>query len=363
MSTITENTIEGCIYGMAVGDAWGHPTEFKTHEQILQSDAKRPKRLVITDDTQMSLYNTEALKRLSTYKAGYLSDLATNSDKQDNVRKIFAEEHLKFQVDRDNNRAPGLTVMRALQDYRESVQVTGLEGSSLNNSRGCGTVMRAPWIGLFNETRENIALLAILQSETTHGDGQAAICSAIAALAVRDLVNNELLIDQPSAKGRLLAIEAYAKQTAEFVGNICSTITESDSYKNDVKSFILDYLDSLYLETVNASEEDLNNPDFDICKIFGQGWIANEALLCALAAFAIHQDNSYEGIRRLVRTNGDSDSIAAIGGAFFGVAHGYSELYNKFYDDGGPIHGSFEHRYELELIDAIRFYRSLEHTV
>lgn len=363
LNAITEDIIEGCIYGMAVGDAWGYPTEFKTHVQILEKEVKRPETLVITDDTQMSLYNTEALKRLSTYKSNYLSDLATNVDKQNNVRKIFAEEHLKFQVDPDNNRDPGMTVMSALQAYRESAQITGLEGSSLNNSRGCGTVMRSPWIGLLNETRENIALLSILQSETTHGDGQAGVCAAIAALTVKDLINDKLDLNQPTAKSRLLTIETYAKETAEFISDIQSNITQSSNYKNDVKDFINSYLDDLYITTLKTDEESFKNPDFDICTVFGQGWIANEALLCALASFAIHQEDTYEGIRRLVRTNGDSDSIAAIGGSFFGAAYGYSKLQEQFFNDGGSIQGSFEHRYELELVDAIRFYRSLEHSV
>ena len=135
----------------------------------------------------MSLYNTWALQRI--LKLENLDDLLENGAKQGEVRRIFAEQHLRFEVDPDNGRAPGMTVMTALHHYRRSSQLTGLEGSELNNSKGCGTVMRAPWLGFLDQPRETVAMLSVLQSETTHGHPQAALCSAIAALFVIDIAD------------------------------------------------------------------------------------------------------------------------------------------------------------------------------
>ncbi|MEV6705434.1 ADP-ribosylglycohydrolase family protein, partial [Micromonospora wenchangensis] len=56
----------------------------------------------------------------------------------------------------------------------------------------------------------------------------------------------------------------------------------------------------------------------------GEGWIAEEALATALLCVLRHPDDPVAAIGRGATTAGDSDSIAALAGAFLGAAHGMS---------------------------------------
>lgn len=60
----------------------------------------------------------------------------------------------------------------------------------------------------------------------------------------------------------------------------------------------------------------------DVCEQTGQGWIAEEALASALHAALRHPDDSVAALGRACATNGDSDSIACLAGAFHGAAYG-----------------------------------------
>jgi ADP-ribosylglycohydrolase len=68
----------------------------------------------------------------------------------------------------------------------------------------------------------------------------------------------------------------------------------------------------------------LSTPDDgdDVCRATGEGWIAEEALATALHAAVRHADDSVAALGRAAATNGDSDSIACLTGAFHGAAYG-----------------------------------------
>lgn len=66
----------------------------------------------------------------------------------------------------------------------------------------------------------------------------------------------------------------------------------------------------------------LARPDdgLDACLATGEGWIAEEALATGLYCAIRHADNPVRCLVRAARTSGDSDSIAALAGAFTGAA-------------------------------------------
>ncbi|AXX31395.1 ADP-ribosylation/Crystallin J1 [Actinosynnema pretiosum subsp. pretiosum] len=70
----------------------------------------------------------------------------------------------------------------------------------------------------------------------------------------------------------------------------------------------------------------LSRPDdgADPCQGAGEGWIAEEALATGLQCAVRHADDPVAALVRAARTSGDSDSIAALAGAFAGAAHGMS---------------------------------------
>jgi len=351
------DSIAGAIYGMALGDAWGYPTEFMDHFQILAERPGPPRLLKVTDDTQMSLYNLRAVRRI--FAEGIdLTDLLDDRELQNRVRRIFADEHLEFGIDPDNNRAPGNTVMGALRAYRYSERATGLEGSSLNESKGCGTVMRAPWLGLLPLDRSTVIALAILQSQTTHGHSVATLSSAVTALVARDLFKSSLSPIQGPARNRVVAMLYKLIELANEVGELQSNLIADGEILNGLWDF-RSSLEDLIRALQSVPNESLLNESRDICDWLGQGWVGDEALFCAAGALAIYGEDSFSGINRLVFSNGDSDSIAAVGGSFLGILGGYETLEAQARSRGCSILGSFEPRYEDELAHAGAFISQL----
>jgi len=351
------DSIAGAIYGMALGDAWGYPTEFMDHFQIMDERPAPPRLLKVTDDTQMSLYNLRAMRRILAEGID-LGNILQDRELQSRVRRIFADEHLEFAVDPDNNRAPGNTVMGALRAYRSSERITGLEGSSLNESKGCGTVMRAPWLGLLPLERSTVIALAILQSQTTHGHSVATLSSAVTALLARDLFEGNLEpIDGP-ARNRVVAMLYRLIDLANEVGELQSNLIADGEILNGLWDF-RSSLENLIRSLQAVPQEALLNESRDICDWFGQGWVGDEALFCAAGALALYGEESFAGINRLVFSNGDSDSIAAVGGSFLGILGGYDALATQARSRGCSIRGSFENRYEDELARAGAFISGL----
>ncbi|MGQ4535601.1 ADP-ribosylglycohydrolase family protein [Dermabacteraceae bacterium P13264] len=139
-----------------------------------------PSPLVVSYDTQMSLYTLLAIRRILPWLDG--ADLAADATLQQRVRVAFADKYLDFFQDPDNNRAPGQTVMRALLDYSRSPKTTGVEGSLLNDNKGCGTIMCAPWLSLLNLTEPIIAWRRPCNPKTTHDHPAATLSAATAAI-------------------------------------------------------------------------------------------------------------------------------------------------------------------------------------
>jgi ADP-ribosylglycohydrolase len=198
-NTLTKDErIKGMIYGSALGDAWGYVTEFSRIADILFDRPEVPSPLVITDDTQMSLYNMKAIGDIAeTFKDRTDGDVLKAVDgaavrRQKDVLRIFAHRHIEYHLDPNNNRAPGIAVSESLDKLNHLVtfseEFTGREGAEGNNSKGCGTIMRAPWIGALNVSNESVVNLALLQSQTTHDHPVAWLSAGVAALLVHKIL-------------------------------------------------------------------------------------------------------------------------------------------------------------------------------
>lgn len=338
--------LKGMIYGSALGDAWGYKTEFMKIDKILKEQPSIPDELVVSDDTQMSIYNIRAIEEIfQDYSFDDLNTIASDEDMQNAVRRVFAEHHLVWLKDPRNDRAPGMTCLEALDRYsRMSVKITGGEGAWGNNSKGCGTVMRAPWLGVLPLNRDTLVVLSILQSETTHGHSTASISSAVATLLVNDLFNenhNLLGNDEVLTIGSKI-LEEIKNMDIPLIRNSMIGVEEVE------KAF------------ANASDQwgkfFHSQEEYDMTVLFGEGWVAEEALIAAVAAASLYSpsflNNSLRGIKRLVYTNGDSDSIAAVGGSFLGAYNGYSSF-------DYPIEDHIEEFYKKELAHVYNFLLSL----
>jgi ADP-ribosylglycohydrolase len=180
--------------------------------------------------------------------------------------------------------APGLTCLSALR--------SGLMGSTswpLNDSKGCGGVMRvAPW-GAFAAWRwqpEEIYRTGVELAAITHGhpDGQHA--SGALAVTVAELV-----------RGRNLA-QALEVVLPLTTARIQKVITEAASL---------------------GEGGDLNPNEIE--ERLGAGWVGDEAYGIALAA-AIAAPDLQTGLLAAVNHSGDSDSTGSICGNLLGSLFG-----------------------------------------
>lgn len=112
---VAKQRAAGCLFGLALGDALGAETEFLSVSDILHRfppDGPRapeghPAR--VTDDTQMTLAVGEALLEAARpYSARTL---------EQPLRRAF----VAWASSPDNNRAPGITCMRACDNLARSM--------------------------------------------------------------------------------------------------------------------------------------------------------------------------------------------------------------------------------------------------
>ncbi|NIS63715.1 MAG: hypothetical protein GTO05_00950, partial [Gemmatimonadales bacterium] len=137
----------GCLLGLAVGDALGAPVEFLTDTAIRDRYGRDGITDLVpwdphaagsyTDDTQMSLATAHGL--LAAFRRHARDGSA---DPVSSVHAAYGA-WLETQADPRQCRAPGQTCMAALASGRR-----GTIDQPLNNSKGCGGVMRMAPVGL-----------------------------------------------------------------------------------------------------------------------------------------------------------------------------------------------------------------------
>ena len=304
--------VEGCLFGLALGDALGAPTEFVRFDAIVEKwgpmGPEEPPLPVasVTDDTQMALAVGSALMRMA--------DPSDSAQWYDALRSAF----LEWYYDLDNNRSPGITCMQSMgniaskKHWRDATAV---------GSKGCGANMRVQPVGLLTDRHgfhvKKRAALAQLQGAITHGHPTALTASELTAHAIHLLLSGLAPEELP---GRLLS---YAESQRgvyheDVLGNLWERAGESsdNAYSTHGWNEMMDVLGKLQtaLETPDR--------DGDPGKRTGHGWIAEEALATALHCFLLFPDDPVMTIRRGAATGGDSDSIACIAGALAGVYHG-----------------------------------------
>ena len=285
---MTSMRATGSLFGLAYGDALGKPVEFKKYPEIVAAfgpggPTELPKKALVTDDTQMALAVGRALLE------------------EGDLEKNLATNFIRWMKSPDNNRAPGNTCMRACLklDY-------GLpwRQASIRGSKGCGANMRVTPVGLVKAYDDDTAAhLAQLQAAMTHGHPTALAAAELTAFAVRFLVNGaavqelpELLIERCRSQREVVRLDGFSSPEG---WDECREALEN-------------------LKVVLSTKDDGG----DVCGRTGEGWVAEEALASALHAALRHPEDSVAALGRACATNGDSDSIACLTGAFHGAAYG-----------------------------------------
>ncbi|WP_433391001.1 ADP-ribosylglycohydrolase family protein [Micromonospora sp. KLBMP9576] len=297
----------GSLFGLAYGDALGKPTEFLTVAEIVRRYGPTGPRdlagdpALVTDDTQMALAVGWAL-----HDAPALTPEA--------VEPLLRGRFLAWANSPENNRAPGMTCLRACGELGRGVR---WQEASVAGSKGCGANMRVTPVGLLEIDLDTLAGLAQLQAGLTHGHPTGLAASELTAYAVRLLRDGAALAQLP----RLLADRARDQRRvyrADWLGDLWQrpgVDTPAD--------FIARGWDEC-LAVLGRLDAALAGPDDggDPCRHTGEGWVAEEALATALFCAIRHADDPVAALARGATTAGDSDSIAALAGAFVGAASG-----------------------------------------
>lgn len=300
----------GSMFGLAYGDALGKPTEFLGIAQIEsrygpQGPSDLPRPAQVTDDTQMALAVGEALAEVRA--AGPLTPQA--------LADAGARHFTAWAASPENNRAPGMTCLRAcggLAAGKPWIEAT------IADSKGCGANMRVTPIGLVPDlSAAERAGAAQLQAALTHGHPTGLAASELTAFAVWWLLGGMTPADLPAAL-RDRAEDQRRVYRGDWLGELWAR-----GHDASPEDFIARGWDQCLL-SLKQLDRALANPDpeADPCDRTGEGWIAEEALATAVHCFLLFPHDPYRMLRRAATTCGDSDSIAALAGAFAGATHG-----------------------------------------
>jgi ADP-ribosylglycohydrolase len=308
MVTVTDRKASGSLYGLAYGDALGKPTEFLRYAEILaRYGATGPQELagnpaLVTDDTQMTLAVADALLDAVSFDAATL---------EPQLRQRFIE----WAASDDNNRAPGMTCMRAIGRLAEGLP---WQQATEHGSKGCGANMRVAPVGLVPGLPDaDRAGAAQLQAALTHGHPTALAASDLTAFAVHWLREGLAPADLPAVL-RARCVDQRHVYRGDWLDGLWERpgATTPEAFIERGWQECLGVLDRLDAALARGDR------DSDPCLATGEGWIAEEALATSLLCFLLFVDAPVAALGRAAATSGDSDSIACLAGAFAGAAYG-----------------------------------------
>lgn len=313
---------QGCLIGGAAGDALGYEVEFDRlkairkqfgtpgiTEYVLHNGKAR-----ISDDTQMTLFTAEGLLSAkettlegfrNAIRQAYKDWYRTQYERYPLPEQEAAHSELLQVRELFSPRAPGNTCLSAI-----SAGCNGSVASPINDSKGCGGVMRVAPIGLLSpETLSNddCAILGAEAAALTHGHELGWLPAAMLAYMVR-----------------LLASEGADMHTAAAEG--ISAVQRLFPDAGHLGEFT-----ELMQEAVFLADSRIST-DSAILKL-GEGWVGDEALAVALYC-AVKFENDFEAaLIAAVNHDGDSDSTGAVCGNLLGAKLGLSGIPETFRTD------------------------------
>jgi ADP-ribosylglycohydrolase len=273
------------------------------HNGVTRFETAYGRKGAITDDTQMTLFSAEGLI-LSTIRPEYTA-VPITAIYHAYLRWLYTQDihHQRQLVNAHgtcavidgilsghsalfSRRAPGRSCLSALRSGQ-----MGRMDRPINNSKGCGGVMRVAPIGLVYEDAEKSFRLGCEAAAITHGHPTGFLAAGYLAALISGLL---------SAKPITAAL-------------------------NDANRILIQHAD--HVECMKAIEQAMDLPQRHLpspesLEILGAGWVAEEALAIGLYCALVAGKDFSKGTLLAVNHSGDSDSTGSIAGTIIGACYG-----------------------------------------
>ncbi len=315
----------GCLIGGAAGDALGYEVEFLRANEIFQRFG--PNGITeyvlhngvaqISDDTQMTLFTATGLLLGTTrgmtrgIMGAYQSYIAFSYKEWLRTQEGNYPEADEFIYSWLGNikelyarRAPGMTCLSALRSGKP-----GSIDEPINDSKGCGGVMRVAPIGLYfigkNGPIEEVDDIAAETAAITHGHDLGWTPAAVLAHII---------------------YRAASEDTADLEEIVLDAMaTVKRKYRN---AWHIDKLEALVKKAVALSKEEFD--DLDSIRMLGEGWVAEETLAVAIFCSLKYRNDFDRALIASVNHDGDSDSTGAVTGNILGAYLGFQGIPAKY---------------------------------
>ena len=267
----------------------------------------------ITDDTQMTLFTLEGLIRahvrdrisgvgdpVPVVQHAYQRWLHTQGFDWPQAGGVFAEGRAQpdgwLVTERGLfvRRAPGNTCVTALRVFAAG-NPAGSMANPLNDSKGCGGVMRAAPVALWSTDAEVVFALGAATAALTHGHPSGYLSAASLAFLVHGLLSGTSL---PESIAALTPVLTRWQGHEEQLARLTTAVRLAD-------------------EGLVSAER--------LADELGGGWVGEEALAIAVYAMLV-TDDLPEALRISVNHSGDSDSTGSVCGNLAGAWHGVAAI-------------------------------------
>jgi len=293
----------GCLLGGAIGDALGWPVEFLEYKDIRMKFGQegienlvcsKSGKAEITDDTQMTLFTAEGILRSETrgnekgichppsvvYFA-YQRWLNTQGYPKLKDYDWIYDGWLFGVKELHARRAPGNSCLSALLSGKQ-----GTIDNPINNSKGCGGVMRVAPAGLLY-SREIAFSMAAEFAALTHGHPSGYLSAGALAFIIASIISGSDI--EEAVKDSLIEISRHEKHEECY-----QALKEAvDLYHSNIEA----------LDAISKLRE---------------GWVGEEALAISVYCALKYKNDFKQGLITAVNHNGDSDSTGAITGNILG---------------------------------------------
>ena len=317
------NKIAGCLLGGAAGDALGYAIEFDDEKTIFSKYGEAgiqnfdldftSGEAIISDDTQMTLFTAEGILLADNpyiYKdfiygvfEAYQDWYRTQMFRMRPSKKIWLSDIPEL----NQRRAPGNTCLSALG----SGKFGGID-EPINNSKGCGGVMRVAPIGLFySQDKLSIDVIdrfGASAAALTHGHPM----GYISAAGLVHIVN--LAVYKPEMSLKEIVNDMIEKVPALFI--------------DEAAGFCIKFQDLMRKAVKLAEEKEVN--DLDAIYQLGEGWVGEETLAIAIYCALRHENDFDKALTASVNHRGDSDSTGSVTGNILGAYLGLQDIPEKY---------------------------------